>query len=63
MEAADVMYGVTMEEKGISQLISVDFRKKAALPEREAHSLKVEVQGPFAAPESVESPAPSDENA
>jgi chromosome segregation protein len=63
MEAADVMYGVTMEEKGISQLISVDFRKKAALPEREAHSLKVEVQGPFAAPEAADSPAPSDENA
>ena len=28
MEAADVIYGVTMEEMGISQLISVDFRKK-----------------------------------
>jgi chromosome segregation protein len=35
MEAADVMYGVTMEELGISQLISVDFRggkKKEASP-------------------------------
>ncbi len=48
MEAADVMYGVTMEEKGVSQLISVDFRKKSAAPEREAHSLQVDVQGPFA---------------
>jgi chromosome segregation protein len=48
MEAADVMYGVTMEEKGISQLISVDFRKKTGA-DREAYSLKVEQQGPFAA--------------
>ncbi len=57
MEAADVMYGVTMEEKGISQLISVDFRKKAALPEREEHSLKVDAQGPFAPAEAPEEKA------
>ncbi|MFI5363241.1 MAG: chromosome segregation protein SMC [Elusimicrobiota bacterium] len=57
MEAADVMYGVTMEEKGVSQLISVDFRKKAAAPPREEHSLKVEVQGPFVAPEAPEEKA------
>ncbi|MFI5348777.1 MAG: chromosome segregation protein SMC [Elusimicrobiota bacterium] len=59
MEAADVMYGVTMEEKGVSQLISVDFRKKekaAAVPDREAHSLQVDVQGPFA-PETPEEKA------
>ena len=53
MEAADVMYGVTMEEKGVSQLISVDFRKKDKLPEREAHSLQVDVQGPFAPEEKA----------
>ena len=57
MEAADTIYGVTMEEKGVSQLISVDFRKKAAAPEREEHSLKVEVQGPFAPSESAVSPS------
>jgi|GEM_PF-352271 len=52
MEAADVMYGVTMEEKGVSQLVSIDFRKKdKSVPDREAHSLKVDVQGPFAGPE------------
>jgi chromosome segregation protein len=73
MEAADVMYGVTMEEKGISQLISVDFRKKEALPAREAHSLRGDVQGPFVdtlpvvsaaeQPAELPSQAPTDDQA
>ncbi|HAZ08692.1 MAG TPA: hypothetical protein DCZ01_09280 [Elusimicrobia bacterium] len=46
MEAADVMYGVTMEEKGVSQLISVDFRKKSG-PEAEPAAARVLQQGPF----------------
>ena len=30
IEACDAIYGVTMEESGVSQLISVEFRKRAA---------------------------------
>jgi hypothetical protein len=37
-----------MEEKGVSQLISVDFRKKVGGTEREKTSHKVTIQGPFA---------------
>ena len=33
MEACDVIYGITMEESGVSQIISVDFRKKEESPE------------------------------
>ncbi|MBI3288982.1 MAG: hypothetical protein HYZ74_05640, partial [Elusimicrobia bacterium] len=48
MEAADVIYGVTMEEKGVSLLVSVDFRKKAG-PAAEPPKKNVVQQGPFAA--------------
>ncbi len=32
MEAADAIYGVTMEEKGVSQLVSIDFKKRGSAP-------------------------------
>ena len=68
MEAADVIYGVTMEEMGVSQLVSVDFRKKeqasgapvgekvAVMPEAEAPK-KPDTHGPFELAGESEKPA------
>ncbi len=48
MEAADVIYGVTMEELGVSQLVSVDFRKKdKPVGEQEEFGKKLDTHGPF----------------
>ena len=32
MEACDAIYGVTMEESGVTQMVSVEFRKGGAAP-------------------------------
>ncbi|MBI5209370.1 MAG: chromosome segregation protein SMC [Elusimicrobia bacterium] len=32
MEAAEAIYGVTMEEKGVSQIVAIDFKKRQAPP-------------------------------
>jgi chromosome segregation protein len=36
LEVADRVYGVTMEESGVSQIMSVDFRKTQAAAETSA---------------------------
>jgi chromosome segregation protein len=46
MEAADAIYGVTMEEQGVSQLVSVDFKKKKNGPEADAPAAPA-THGPF----------------
>lgn len=48
MESCDAMYGITMEESGVSQLISVDFKKSGDKTGESAGRSRG--HGPFAPP-------------
>ena len=45
MEAADVLYGVTMQETGVSKLVSVNFEGRQAAPEPQGERELTEVAG------------------
>jgi chromosome segregation protein len=53
MESCDAMYGITMEESGVSQLISIDFKKGGEKPATPAAVEETRGHGPFAPTEAA----------